>query len=487
MSRATPAPRSNPRIPAARDPHRPRFHFLAPRNWLNDPNGLIQWQGQYHLFYQHNPKAAVWGQIYWGHAVSPDLVHWSDLPLALAPSPDGPDCDGCWSGVTVNHSGVPTLIYTGVGQGQQRPCVATSTDGLLTWQKSTCNPVIAGPPAGFAAAGFRDHSVWQQDGAWYMLIGSGEQHGRGTLFLYRSQNLLDWEYLHPFTNGAEHQRFALFTGEMWECPSFLALGDRHILLISACNTGQEDFTAAFTGDYRDLHFTPTALEKLDYGNRYFYAPQTFADSTGRTLMIGWVKEGRSIPAQVRAGWAGVMSLPKSLYLDTAGRLCQAFVPELQHLRQDGASWQELSLTDGQPVELLSDTGRQFELEGIFTPGSARRTLLALLRSPDGAEETRLVLDWSEQTLTLDRSRSSRHRNVEKTPYSAPLPADAAKPYRLHVFVDASIIEVLVNGRAAITSRVYPTASAGCAVTLLAEGGQTGVQNLQIWKIAPVWD
>ena len=114
---------------------------------MNDPNGLSQWDGQYHLFYQYNPLAARWGVIHWGHAVSADLVHWADLPIALSPTPGGPDADGCWSGCIVNNGGVPTMLYTGLRNRAQRPCLATSDDGLLTWHKHPGNPVIAEPPA----------------------------------------------------------------------------------------------------------------------------------------------------------------------------------------------------------------------------------------------------------------------------------------------------------------------------------------------------
>ena len=113
--------------------HRPTYHFLPPANWMNDPNGLIQWEGQYHLFYQYNPYAAVPGNIHWGHAVSADLVHWADLPIALGPTPGSVDAGGCWSGCAVDDGGLPTLIYTGFRDGAQRPCLATSQDGLLTW------------------------------------------------------------------------------------------------------------------------------------------------------------------------------------------------------------------------------------------------------------------------------------------------------------------------------------------------------------------
>ena len=113
-------------------PYRPLYHFLPPANWMNDPNGAIFWKGKYHLFYQYNPNGAFHGTIHWGHAVSKDLVHWTDLPIALAPTPDGPDRLGCYSGGAVVNDGVPTLIYFGNPDGN---CIATSTDDLLTWQK----------------------------------------------------------------------------------------------------------------------------------------------------------------------------------------------------------------------------------------------------------------------------------------------------------------------------------------------------------------
>src|SRR5688572_12844442 len=122
--------------------HRPQYHFLPPANWMNDPNGLIQWQGQYHMFYQYNPNGPFHGTIHWGHAISSDLVHWEHLPIALAPTPGGPDEDGCWSGCAVDDGGVPTFIYSGARNRVERACLATSSDGLLTWEKYPGNPII---------------------------------------------------------------------------------------------------------------------------------------------------------------------------------------------------------------------------------------------------------------------------------------------------------------------------------------------------------
>ncbi|MBZ0294813.1 MAG: glycoside hydrolase family 32 protein, partial [Anaerolineae bacterium] len=133
----------------AADHQRPQYHFLPPSNWMNDPNGLIQWNGQYHLFYQYNPHGPLWGTIHWGHAISDDLIHWADWPIALTPTLGGPDEAGCFSGCAVNHDGVPTLIYTGT-RGErhdiQTQCIATSHDGLLTWETYSGNPVLDAVP-----------------------------------------------------------------------------------------------------------------------------------------------------------------------------------------------------------------------------------------------------------------------------------------------------------------------------------------------------
>src|SRR5215469_10886932 len=154
------APDASPDV--AHDPSRPSYHLLPQHNWMNDPNGPIWWKGQYHLFYQLNPHAAVWGDMHWGHAVSPDMVHWRHEPVALAPTPGGADSEGCFSGSAVVHNGVPTIIYTGVQNApadqvtirdgsdklRETQMIATAEDdGLLRWKKVE-TPVIATPPEG---------------------------------------------------------------------------------------------------------------------------------------------------------------------------------------------------------------------------------------------------------------------------------------------------------------------------------------------------
>src|SRR5664279_4231135 len=179
----------------AADPLRPQFHLLPTRNWMNDPNGPIYWKGQYHMFFQYNPNAAVWGDMHWDHAISPDMVRWKHLPVALAPTPGGADKDGCFTGSMVDDKGVPTILYTGVNPEVQ--CLATSRDPLLrSWDK-VAKAVIPTPPTGMQVVGFRDPCPWREGDWWYMGIGSGIKKKGGMVLLYRSKDLRDWEYLHP--------------------------------------------------------------------------------------------------------------------------------------------------------------------------------------------------------------------------------------------------------------------------------------------------
>ena len=160
-------------LPSTRDRHRPSYHFLPPANWMNDPNGFIQWGSTYHLFYQYNPAAAVHDSIHWGHAASEDLVHWRHLPIALTPTPGGPDADGCWSGSAVDDDGTPTIIYTGASGQHQRACLATGSDDLVTWQKYPGNPIIPEPPSNLELVAYRDHCVWREADTWYQVMGAG--------------------------------------------------------------------------------------------------------------------------------------------------------------------------------------------------------------------------------------------------------------------------------------------------------------------------
>ncbi|MBI5957667.1 MAG: glycoside hydrolase family 32 protein, partial [Chloroflexi bacterium] len=340
------------------DRHRPLYHFLPPAHWMNDPNGLIQWQGEVHLFYQHNPHGPLWGTIHWGHAVSRDLVHWQDLPLALAPSPGGPDKDGCWSGCAIEHEGQCVLFYT--GDFPQVQCMATSDD-MITWHKYTQNPVIAAPPPVLDVVGtpwdLRDPWVWREGNFWNMMLGSGLKDQGGAVLLYQSTDLIHWTFVQPILTG----RLAP-DGAVWECPNLFSLNERDVLLIS--EQPESRHTYYLVGDYVDHQFIPSVQGKTDYGP-YFYAALTLLDDRQHRLMWGWLKEGRTLDAQRNSGWSGVMSLPRVLTVRSDGRLGMAPAPELEILRHKSVLVENLTLTPGggQPLARMNGDCLEILLEG----------------------------------------------------------------------------------------------------------------------------
>jgi beta-fructofuranosidase len=461
----------------AGDLHRPRYHFLPPANWMNDPNGLIQWKGQYHLFYQHNPARATWGPMHWGHAVSSDLVHWADLPIALAPTPDSADQDGCWSGCAVNDNGTPTFIYTGVRDGNQRPCLATSVDDLLTWTKYAGNPVIPEPPAGLDILGFRDHSVWKEGNTWVQVIGSGIRGVGGTALLYRSPDLRHWEYVGPIAIGNPDE-----TGTMWECPDLFPLGDKHILLFSPIPLAK---TLYFIGTFADHKFTPEIQGVLDPGG-HLYAPQTMVDDQGRRLLWGWIWEGRSQESSLAAGWAGVMSLPRVLTLRPDGLLGMEPAPEIAALRQRHQRWEGLKLGPASHHMLGDAGGAALEIHALFEPGDAVQFGLKVCCAPDGQEETVIAYDVTSRRLSVDRERSSLSADVQRGAQGGVLSLADGELLDLRVFLDGSVVEVFANGRLCIADRVYPTRPDSLGIDLFARGGHAVAQSLDVWEMGAIW-
>lgn len=464
------------RAALATDPHRPLYHFLPPANWMNDPNGFIRWGEEYHLFYQHNPNGPFWGTIHWGHAVSKDLVHWHDLPIALLPTPGAPDDAGCFSGCAVDDHGVPTLLYTGAFGAQQTQCLATSRDGLITWRPDPGNPVLAGAPSEMRSEDFRDPFVWREGDVWYMLLGTGVRAGGGAVLLYRSQDLRRWEYLHPLLEGKPEE-----TGEVWECPNFFPLGDKHVLIVSVWPRA---YVYYFIGSYQNHRFVPEVEGKLDH-NGSFYAPLSTLDQPGRRLLVGWLDEWRSAEAQREAGWAGTLSLPQELFLHPSGQLGVRPIPELEVLRSQHVKHQEIRVSTGELKLIKGVWGEALELNVQFSSRGAQRYGVVVRRSPDGVEETRVVYDVAGGQLIIDRSRHSLAEGVNREPHVTAVKLAADEPLELRIFIDHSVLEVFANGRAFVASRIYPSRPDSLQVALIADG-ELEVPQLDAWTLQPAW-
>jgi beta-fructofuranosidase len=464
----------------AGDHHRPRAHVSPPANWLNDPNGLLYRDGTYHVFYQYNPGGPYHGSIHWGHATSDDLVAWRDEPVALAPDPDGPDRDGCWSGcAVVDDDGTSTLLYTGGRHRQQLPCLATAgDDGLRTWTKDPRNPIIESAPDGVDVletddweAEFRDHCVWREDGSWYQLVGSGIAGAGGAALLYRADRLDEWEFVGPLLVGEEGD------GAVWECPELLAVGDRHLLHVSA-----NDTVRYFLGelDLSEPSFEVERRGRLDHGE--FYAPQSLAGPDGRSLTWGWLPEARDVSAQWEAGWSGCLSVPRVLDVED-GRLRQRPAAELTGLRERRVADSALDLAAGDHRR-LPWTGTRLEVALSARRESGATFELGVFESPAGTERT--ALRWTDDDLVLDRSRSSLDSRASREERRLPLPASDANAdpddLSLRLFLDGSVVEAFANDRRCLTGRVYPTRRDAEGLSLTATGGAVAVESLEAWEL-----
>lgn len=468
----------------ATDPHHPRYHFAAPANWLNDPNGLIEWDGTLHLFYQYNPNGPFHGTIHWGHASSNDLVHWRDHPIALAPTPGGADAEGCWSGCAVDNNGTPTVVYTGVNP--QTVCLAMSDDGLESWRKHPGNPVITAPPPEIAARcghDFRDPYVWREDGLWWMVIGARREGVGGLVLLYRSSNLTEWEFVRVLLAGNEQASPFFYEGAMWECPNLLNFGDRRALIISVQDAQWRPRHAAyFVGSYHDHRFTPDVGAVLVYGDA-FYAPQATRLADGRILLFGWLRERRPEAAARAAGWSGCMSLPLVVTLQANGKLRLTPAPELAALRQTHWTLSDLPLPPHTEHQ-LGVAGAALEIVVEFETDQIDDYGLAVCCSPDGAEQTRIIVKPEQREIWVEHIGADPALSLSTE--RAPITLTTEQALQLRVFVDGSVLEIFANDGLCLATRLYPQHADSQGVRLFAAGAPVDVKSVCVWTLASIW-
>jgi len=492
------------------DPHRPLYHFVPPAAWMNDINGPLFWRGRYHIFYQFNPEGAYWKRIQWGHASSVDLVHWVHHPVALEPTPGGPDREGCFSGGVILNEGVPTLVYNGFPEGV---CLATCTeDDLVHWTKYPGNPVIRVPQPGDPAYGkydVGDPCAWRQGDTWYALSGSRVRDGGDTAHLFRSGDLVNWEFILFRSGDLVHWEFVqpfcksdrrwTEVGEDCVVPDFFPLGGKHMLLFCSHLLG----TQYYLGRYEGERFFPETYARMSWPGGHLGGGITMLDGKGRRLYLDWVRELRGTYRERASGWSGVMTLPRVLSLPEDGILRIAPVPELQVLRRSPQTVKHLDLTGDALVVLPQMGGACLELALEVDMGGSAEFGVLVRRSPDGAEQTGIAYDSARQTLSVDVSRASLDRDIRYPYYRDPNALDRLPPERrtvkaqeapfalspgeklsLRIFLDRSIVEVFANGRQCITQRIYPVRTDSTGIALYNHGGTAHVCSLEAWSMAP---
>ena len=447
--------------PAGRDePLRPQFHFTPPRNFMNDPNGLVFYKGEYHLFYQHNPLGDRWGHMSWGHAVSRDLVHWEDLPVALREEDGIMIFSGSAVVDTHNSSGLCTpdgedrsclvAIYTGHTDTRQHQNLAYSNDRGRTWTKYAGNPVVD-----LGLKDFRDPKVFWHEPThrWVMVTVLPDQH---KVRFFASRDLKAWEALSDFGPAGA-------TGGVWECPDLFPLpvdgeaGNTRWVLDVDLNpgglrggSGGQYFVGQFDGTRFVNDNPPDVTLWTDYG-KDFYATMSYEGiptADGRRIWIGWMSNWLYANDEPTSPWRGVLSVPRTLTLTRLPeglRLVQQPVRELDALRGPAAP-----VTGSRPLppsaEIRLDAAR----------GSWREMGLRL--SSAAGEEVLIGITANPLEVFVDRTRS------RSTPFHAAYPGRHAAPARwrggrvgLRVLFDRTTVEVFVNdGEAVVSKRVYPT-------------------------------
>lgn len=452
----------------------PHYHLAARAGWMNDPNGLVWFDGWYHAFYQHHPYSTQWGPMHWGHARSQDLVHWEHLPVAIAP--EGPeDKDGCFSGSAVVDGDTLALIYTGhkfhgdAGNEDnlyQVQCLATSRDGIHFERQG----IVVNTPPGVHH--FRDPKVWREGDSWYMIVGArlGET---GQVRLYRSADLRQWQ-----DEGVLDEAEAGM-GFMWECPDFFPLNGRRVLMFSPQGMNADGFknrnlfqSGYLVGDWQPGQPFIRAGEfaEMDHGHD-FYAPQSFATPDGRRIVIGWLDMWESPLPEQQDGWAGMLSLPRELSLSHDNHLQMRPAKEVESLRQAWFPW-PVSTLKNQQISVAENAGA---MEVVLNWNSADST--AEQYGVSLGDGLRVYVDAQQQRLVLERYYPQHALCGTRS-----VPVSPDRDLSVRLFIDSSSVEVFVNnGEACLSSRIYPDAG-NRELRLFAWSGSASLTDGGAWQL-----
>jgi len=489
------------------DRYRPLFHFTAPSGWINDPNGLVYVDGEYHLFYQYVPLGPerVLGKPFvphWGHAVSPDLIHWTHLPIAMSPDHLGAIFSGSvvvdWRDMSGFFGSRPGLVAVfthhnvdAPPQGPEVQSLAYSADRGRSWTKYTHNPVLPNPQV----PDFRDPKVFWHGPTqrWVMVVAFKANRVR----FYVSENLREWTFVSEFgeNQGAQHAH--------WECPDLFELpveGDRQrmrwVLNLStyhATDQAKRVGMQYFVGDFDGERFTnadiPSTVRTTDHG-RDNYAAVTWSDlpeTDGRRIMIGWMSDWAYARVTPTAPWRGALTIPRELSLrqcPTGFCLCQRPVREIERLRGSHRCWSEQTLTPATSV-WCHDVGAALEIVLTIRPGSATECGVRVLSGDE--EQTGIGYDAPSATLFVDRTQSG------KTDFKRTFPGRQGGPLSpvqgtvtLRIFLDRSSIEVFGNdGECVVTSLIFPESDRR-RLQVYAQDGEAHLVALDIYHLHSSW-
>ena len=507
------------------DFYRPTYHFSPLYGWMNDPNGVVYKDGEYHLYFQYNPYGSKWGNMHWGHAVSKDLVHWQQLDPAIARDPVGHIFSGS-SVVDKNNTAgygknAIIAIYTNNSVNHDEvQCMAYSTDNGRTFTKYEGNPVLT-PFDGLKD--FRDPKVfwYEKNKSWYMIVSADKE-----IRLYKSKNLKKWDYVSAFGKGMGQQPC------QYECPDFFQLpvnGDKNNkkwVMIMNINPGclfGGSATEYFVGDFDGKNFIckdAADAKWLDYGKDH-YATVTFSNTGDRVLAMTWMSNWQYANLTPFRQSRGANGLPRELKLfekDGKYYVAENVAPEVTALRQMSNNLGDETVANSKMFkDIAARMDGAFEIEADVTPDA--NGIAGIELSNNKNERTMIYLDMKKGRVVMDRTESGltdfgkqsvphdielawdkqREENAKqpariensinyKNDFAlatwAPLSLceDGKKTYHVDIFVDKSSVELFVDeGRIAMTNLVFPIAPY-MNVKLYSKGGKAEFKNVNIHKL-----
>lgn len=440
---------------------RPQFHFTAAKNWINDPNGLVFYAGEYHLFFQHNPSGIKWGNMTWGHAVSPDLVHWTQLPNALTPDDLGTMYSGSavvdWKNTSgFGTNGQPPLVAMYTAAGGETPgskgkpftqCIAYSTDKGRTWTKFTANPVIG--PVG---KGTRDPKVIWHEPTQRWIVVLYKADGTSTFSLYNSPDLKTWTHLHDLDLKGSTECPDLFPLPLDKDPA------RTKWVLTAANGRY------LVGSFDGQTFTPEQPpQKVDFGHNY-YAVQTYSDTPdNRRIQIAWMNNGR----WPRMPFNGQMSFPTELTLHTTPdgpRLFRYPIREIETLHAKEHRLTDTPINPDKPLPLPT-TADLLDIETDIDLGTATEVTLTI-------RGQQITYSTKDQSLTA----------LGKAPLKL-----TDNRLHLRILVDRTSLETFADGgRASLTSCYLPKPTDNPTTTLSTTGGPAQIRSLTVHELTSSW-
>lgn len=429
------------------DKWRNKYHIMAPIGWINDPNGLCEFNGKYHCYYQYSPLTPMGGLKFWGHSVSNDLVNWEDKGVALYPDIDE-DRDGVYSGSAFVKNDTIYFFYTGnvkykgeydyiLTGREQNVILVTSKDGINFSEKRVVLKNSDFPKD--MSLHVRDPKVWEEDGVYYMVLGARTTDNKGCILLYKSDNLYNWEFVSVPAGKQDNM------GYMWECPDIFKLDNNDILMFSPQGIDPKGYKynniyqcgyakGKFNDDKKEFKFDE--FIEIDRGFD-FYAPQTFEDSKGRRIVIGWMGVPDAIEHKnptINNFWQHQLTIPRELVLKN-NKLYQLPIDELKKLRIGNSIKKDVDLNKGSILDIFESN--TFELNIDFRESNEFEIILR--------EDCKLSFSDNVFKLELGKSGYGRDMRAVEIDYI----------YSIKIFSDNSSLEIFLNnGEEVFSTRIY---------------------------------